>query len=371
MRPKKHFSELESLRGWAILLVLAVHYCGMLRNGNLAVPPDKPFWLKIAAAGGTGVTLFFVLSAFLLSRPLLGGEPIDVARFYRARVLRIIPLYYVNVLVALFATRKLVALKALLFIPLGWQVPPFSSPWWSLSTEAQFYLVLPLAMFALRHPLGRRILALALVGWAVAHVYFFQQPAWLAQAGHIEESLFGRGTAFVVGVLAARLHRSPRFEQFSRNRFAPSMAMLVSLSALLVLLRWCSIDALAVVPRFPLFHSVEAVLWAAVMLSALGLRSQWKLLLINPVFAYFGKISYSIYLVHSPIMFRRLLGMVMRNEWDWFNILSSFPLIILVSVLSYHLIESPFLRLKARKPRVDADGGAAAGPPPAPSATRD
>jgi peptidoglycan/LPS O-acetylase OafA/YrhL len=343
---KAHFPELESLRGWAILLVLAVHYTGMLRNGNLAIPLDAPFWVKISAAGGTGVTLFFVLSAFLLSRPLFGTQSIDLPRFYRARALRIIPLYYVNVLIALWATGKWVALKALLFIPLGWEVPPYSSPWWSLSTEVQFYLVLPLAMFALRHSVGRVLLALALVGWAATHVYYFHQPGWLMTAGHWEESLFGRGTAFIVGVLAARLHRSPRFEQFSRSRFAPDIAMVVSLTALLVLLRWCSESALLAVIRLPLYHSVEAVAWAAVMLSVLALRSQWRLLFINPVLAFFGKISYSVYLVHSPIMFKLLLPMVMRNEFDWLKVLSSFPIIIAVSVLSYQVIERPFLSLK-------------------------
>jgi hypothetical protein len=91
-------SELESLRGWAITLVFLYHVEGWLA---LPRPGDEvsPLWAFIRA-GHTGVSLFFVLSGFLLSRPFLveglGGPRVDVRSYYRRRALRILPIYLVG-----------------------------------------------------------------------------------------------------------------------------------------------------------------------------------------------------------------------------------------------------------------------------------
>jgi peptidoglycan/LPS O-acetylase OafA/YrhL len=345
-------AQLESMRGWAILGVLLVHYHGLLHNGVMRASAGDPLWRQLSVAGNTGVTLFFVLSGFLLARPMMGDQPIGVWRFYLARALRILPLYYLTVGVAWVVTGKAVALKGLLLIPIGFEAAPWSGVWWSLSTEAQFYLVLPLFMIGLRHRIGRFIVLPLLATWAALHVWVFHSPELFARMGHFEGSLFGRAFAFIIGALAARLHRSSAFERFSATRFAPDAAVVLTGSALLSLLRWYGVtgqrEALG---KLPMFHNLEALAWAAVMLSVLALRSRWRLLLINPLFAHFGRISYSLYLVHLPILFKRLLPMMMRNEWSLLNIVSSFFLVWLVAVATHELVEKPLLRLKARATR--------------------
>lgn len=84
--PRGYIPQLESLRGWAILLVIAFHYFGILRDdsaGGLAA--DSPLWLRLFGAGNTGVTLFFVLSGFLLTQPFIrairAGEHISIRQF--------------------------------------------------------------------------------------------------------------------------------------------------------------------------------------------------------------------------------------------------------------------------------------------------
>src|SRR4029453_9298894 len=92
-----YLPELEGLRGLAILLVVAFHChsvaCGIAREDACGRAP-----LALIGAGHTGVGLFFVLSAFLLSLPFLresaGGTKVSRWRFYQRRALRILPLYW-------------------------------------------------------------------------------------------------------------------------------------------------------------------------------------------------------------------------------------------------------------------------------------
>jgi len=129
--------------------------------------------------GHTGVTLFFVLSAFLLSRPFLaeayGGRHVSRREFYRRRALRILPLFYVAVLVATVATSRHLsdlrhAFPHLCFL---YAIPgaatslfPYDAAWWSLSVEVQFYVVLPFVALAFHRSLGTTLLLFTLLAAA-------------------------------------------------------------------------------------------------------------------------------------------------------------------------------------------------------------
>src|SRR5262245_61062587 len=142
--PVSYVPELESLRGWAALLVVLYHLDGVVlaSDAPLAGDPSLPWALTYLRAGHSGVTLFFVLSAFLLARPFLHGrlpEPGATRRFYARRALRILPLYYTVLLiaVALCAERPADLLRAVpyaLFLhswpPFVTALYPFSGVWW-------------------------------------------------------------------------------------------------------------------------------------------------------------------------------------------------------------------------------------------------
>ncbi|TMA82728.1 MAG: hypothetical protein E6J72_01985, partial [Deltaproteobacteria bacterium] len=126
--------------------------------------PVEPLstWRALMLGGHTGVSLFFILSGFQLSRPFLaeigGGRRVDLAGFARRRLGRIMPLYAVAVVTITIAAAArpadllhgvpyLVFLNA--WVPEAMQpLPLFSKVWWSLATEAQFYVVLPLLPLA-------------------------------------------------------------------------------------------------------------------------------------------------------------------------------------------------------------------------------
>lgn len=366
-RPAYYLPELESLRGWAILLVIGFHYFGILYGdrGDHGLGGDAPFLLKVVAAGNTGVTLFFVLSGFLLTLPFLDAlrqrRSIDIRRFYWARALRILPLYYAAILVAWFFTGAPEALRAMFFIPLGFKLFPFSVPWWSLCTEVQFYLLLPWAMLMLQWRAGRWLLAFALLVWAIAHLLLFNDRQWLAAHGNwsLADSLFGRGGAFLAGALSAWLHGSGLAGRLlERARFAALLGV-GGLLALFWLLAWYGqTGQRPAVEAMPMYHNLEALLWACILLCVLHLRGGLKSVFINRALEHFGKISYSLYLVHVPLQFYLVFSVRLATEQmnlplqpaHWLSLLGSLILIWTLSLVSYHCIERPFLRLKAHLP---------------------
>lgn len=162
---RKHFPELDGLRGVAISLVLVCHYCSVLPVGGWLVRAGQTGWV--------GVNLFFVLSGFLITGILCDskGQGYFFRNFYARRALRVFPLYFGVLGVELAA---LLAIRA--FHPGGWghgDVPQAlltQQPWywtytsnigfslfhvdplfqghfWSLAVEEQFYLVWPLIVF--------------------------------------------------------------------------------------------------------------------------------------------------------------------------------------------------------------------------------
>ena len=136
--------------------------CAVWRSSVIVVQHFAPAsWSRVIAWGGVGVTLFFVLSGYLITGILLGSRA-DVENsgssaasvlkpFYIRRVLRIFPVYYATLLVAAllaippvretFWWHALYASNALF----AWKNSYFGavSPFWSLAVEQHFYLLWP------------------------------------------------------------------------------------------------------------------------------------------------------------------------------------------------------------------------------------
>jgi peptidoglycan/LPS O-acetylase OafA/YrhL len=254
-------APIEGLRGLALLLVVFFHYAVVL-DGRFADPwiaavDAVPMLQVIVRNGMIGVDLFFLITGFLLVLPWLRhageGTPAPSAReFYRRRVRRILPAYYVHLL-----------LLFLVFIPLVrglefWRYNPthlfqnlsahiflvhYLSPWtsasvgvngalWSLSLEAQFYLLLPLLapLFA-RAPWRTSAAMLACaIGWRWAALHHFDEvvaamgaidPRWDltdAKARHlIATQLPGYLGHFAAGMLAGRAWLASRADPPGRR----------------------------------------------------------------------------------------------------------------------------------------------------------
>jgi peptidoglycan/LPS O-acetylase OafA/YrhL len=301
-----YFPALDGLRALCVLLVINLH---------MAEGPLYWHWL----AGWRGVTVFFVLSGYLITTLALREEArrgrVHLTAFYVRRSLRIFPLYYLTLaaycllILGLGAKRDVgpalgEALPAYLLylqeVPTfaakeaGLKVPPFSHSW-SLGIEEKFYLVWPLLAFVLwRARAGRRragtvgLLAalavlppvLGLFGWGLA-------ARWL-----------GCFFPITVGCLLAELLHDPRW--YARLQWLNRHLLLV----LLVLLvchfatPWLGPphEADALVAPYSL---AAAALLACLLTGGGRLR---RALSWGPLVAV-GRLSYGMYLIHYICMY--------------------------------------------------------------------
>ena len=369
--------ELESLRGWAILLVFLFHADSAILGDGRVGTTVSPV-LAFITAGHTGVTLFFVLSAFLLSRPFLeqgrGGRRVRIADFFRRRVLRIMPLYTAVVFAAVVlcfqhAGAVIEGLLALFFVNsvtgVARSLLPYSAVWWSLATEAQFYLVLPVLGLGLRSRVGRAAALLALGAWTLTYLLLIndQIPMSLGSRLQIGLTIVGRAPAFLAGIAAAwivsrhgsRIRAVSKESSLLRNGGA-DMLLLVVLVVLGMLLREVtSIGFFRAELVWMAWHVTESLLWSAVLLLVVLAPLRMRSLISNRVLAGIGLLSYSLYLIHEPVIHFGMGFMLSRG----LPLESALVLRIAVfagvfgvcaaaSALTYRWIERPFLVRKAR-----------------------
>jgi peptidoglycan/LPS O-acetylase OafA/YrhL len=311
---------LDGWRGIAIALVLFDHIQESLTRSYL-----RP-WTQ---TGQHGVTIFFVLSGFLITSKLLEG-PIQLRRFYLRRFFRLMPAawtYLGALLLFNWMTGKpfvtLAGLSACLFFYRNFALHVGSGVtghFWSLSLEEQFYLIWPGILLLAGVRRCRWIAAAGAIACAAYRWYFW------AHYNHnlLNDETQVRADAPLAGCLLALLLADTRV-----RAAAVRWSMICAAPALAVLL-YC-------VARFqwlpPLCECVAiAVLIGATMLHPTMLIPR---VLSLPPIAWLGTISYSIYVWQEVVM-------SLRSVWV---LCIALPLCALGS---YYLIERPFTRLGHR-----------------------
>ncbi|MDG2336162.1 MAG: acyltransferase [Myxococcota bacterium] len=367
--------ELEVVRAIAALLVFSRHIAGRYVGIDLEQGPPG-FFYSLALGGQTGVTLFFVLSAFLLAPPFFEKGRTSISRFFARRFLRLWPLYAFAVLVATAWNAEGWegwgdGLVYLVYGQSFWgfvtHLEPFSYVWWSLSTEVQFYFVLSLCGLIGAQRFGSKILAALLVLYAASYLIFLftefgiTDPASMLS---IRVSLFGRGWSFLLGALAAFLYH--RYGQVWRERLAriawlkngggDGVIIVVLIGIGLMLMKVETIGTWPAEIAWHAWHIPESVLWSAFIIGLLVLPLRSRALLVNRPLEAFGVVSYSFYLWHLPVIVGvgSVLGISSADPGSGGRtalaaaIGLSFAASLALSGLTYRFIERPFLLRKER-----------------------
>ncbi len=340
---------LDGLRGIAVLQVVIFHY-------YLLLPIETDGYLLLRRLGGVidGLTLFFVLSGFLIGGILLDARaaPGMFRVFYWRRACRILPLYFL--LLATYGAVRLMDKQGhfgLIYYWYGefpfWNYLVFwqnermvrdavlGAPWlvvtWSLAVEMQFYLIAP---WVLRFVSDRRLLVGLGAGCVLA--------APLLRSGTNPYLLTGRLDALVAGVLLAIMLRNTSGQSFLlRNRKALRVLVGVYLVTL-VLLR-------AVNATSPILDNLTTTaLVYAVLIALLADGSPWPVVRpVIEVLAPFGLLSYFIYLFHLPVAY------VFAAFRPQLSVLA-LPVTVGLAALSYRHFERPLIgwghRLQYRQP---------------------
>src|SRR5262249_44085634 len=165
--------SLLSLRGLAAFFVV----CGHLQVGPVvAAVTGISVVAAFAVSGSYAVFIFFCISGYLMAKILdRDYGPGSLARFYWNRATRILPVYYLSVLLTAAMLPHAVSLRdwpALLLINNYFSSPLANAPLWSLATECQFYLVAPIVALATRRWRATPLLLLA-TGLGIKFFYWF------------------------------------------------------------------------------------------------------------------------------------------------------------------------------------------------------
>ena len=365
-----HILALDGLRGIAILLVVASHFVS-----NLRITADGWAWplVTLAHAGWTGVDLFFVLSGFLITGILIDarGSNSYFKAFYARRALRILPAYYgflFIIFVMLPLLRVGVGDNAMLarqhqgwywlhltniMMALG-ELPghgPYPSTlFWSLAVEEQFYLLWP-AIVALS-PV--RALRKVCIGGVILCIALRIAGGITGVSGLTLSVLpITRGDTLFVGGLLAIEYRRGGLERYAKLAKALVPIALVLLVALMSV--YGQLDYMD--PGTAMFGSIAImVIGASAVVIGISVRSLWVTrTLKSPVLRSFGRYSYAIYIVHTAVLaaldhyrpfasLPTLGGFALPAQMLWG--ITYVGLSTGIAIVSWHLVEKHFLRLK-------------------------
>lgn len=313
---KGYDPTLDGLRALSALLVLAFHS---------SVP-----WLQ---NGRVGVSVFFVLSGYLITQMLMGG--ISARDFYERRARRLVPGYLFFLFVVLMtapvvfpAWNVLRSFLWSLFYLSDYAVPYFGmrgplTHTWSLAIEMQFYLLWP---FVVRHGSARWLIVLFLCALALRFGFYLATEDW--QATYM--TLHGNSAGLVLGSILA----------VYKDRLKPN-ALVGWVGAILVLGSAIAATNETSVSTLVMITTTE-IGTVAIMMGAGRLH---RLLSAEPL-VWLGKRSYGFYLWHLPIV------AAVRPYADWpAKFMIAAVCSAAIAAISYTYVEQPFRRRRTSLPK--------------------
>lgn len=350
-----YFPELDGLRFLAFLLVFIRHQSHISKI---------PFLSILNTYGWVGVDLFFALSAFLFTKLLIAEfnktKKINFKKFYMRRIFRIWPIYFLfigfSVIYYLFILKspfskeigiRLIGLFAfsdnIMTAVYGWNVLPFTGHLWTIAYEEQFYIFIPIIILLLvRSSIKTKIVTLITIfillnGIRLAFITNnIRYPSvFVLPITHFESIIMG----IVIGFGGLN---------FLLNTFKPLTLGFIGILFFLLL---------NVLP--PLETNSN---WLILTFSFVGISTSLILLSVSnsnylknifskKLFVFLGKRSYGLYVYHILAIgvahkMIKHIPEIPSNSLAYF--LYSLFFTIIVSAISYKLIETPFLKLKKK-----------------------
>jgi peptidoglycan/LPS O-acetylase OafA/YrhL len=343
----KYVPSLNGLRAISILFVIIGHMG--FRNFH-----------KVDSPGGQlGVNIFFIVSGFLITKLLLEEEKmngkISLEKFYVRRVFRIFPAFYFLLLVYFFlqlagilhfhTNSWITSLTYTKYFPIRngseWETDHL----WSLSVEEHFYLLWPFIFRFLKPHRVKIALLIILVIPILRGINFWNG----GEVRNAEAAIYYRADALMMGCLLA----------IYLKEISAWVVRIVDKNRLFIFLPAAGLFSTVIVFKLisiylhnPLEGAVMRALGRSTgtftclfeclaIVVSIGFKNNlWYRFLNSGAMNYIGKLSYSLYL-WQQLFFSFHIGY-----------LSKFPInifcIFTVAILSYHFIEKPFLKLKAK-----------------------
>lgn len=333
--------DIQGLRALAVISVIIFHI--------------QHEWLP---GGFIGVDIFFVISGFLISKSIIDGKDKDQFNFFRffiGRFKRIVPAYYFMLLFCIGA--------AILYFPSSFFAPFYGElrntifflsnrafgMWinyfgaqnhqnlllhtWSLSIEMQFYIILPLIVMII--PKRWRVASFICI-FIILLAYTEYNLRVLGENSKMYFSLPARSLEFIIGIAVNFLPSDKKLKGVFKQ-----VLSIIALTT--VILSFFLINENSIFPgltALPACVGTAIIIWLS--------DSRINLFFSNKILVFIGTISYSLYLWHWPVLaFYRF--QIDSYDISTMHLIYLIPTFIILSLISYYLIEEPFRKMKNNK----------------------
>lgn len=347
---KIYLSGLNGLRAIAAISVLVSHVgLKLFKASNLNIYKiDLNF---------DGVTLFFVISGFLITYLLLIEKDksltIDIPKFYIRRILRIWPIYYLIIALTLFILifvsniSMFHTFNVFYYIFFAANIPfvlsqgiPLISHYWSIGVEEQFYLFWPWIVRNTRNQLLYKVLALFIFIFIIklGFWYFLGSDSLLYRFFVVT-----RFHCMMIGAIGAILFMNPDniLIKLCSNKYVQIVNWILVLLLLFGLFR---------LPA-PISVEITSILSLILIIGQITVRN--RIVNLELIFFNFlGRISYGLYVIHPLVIY------VYTNVFSNVNISSlsisvcMYVLVLITTIglayFSYEYFEKRFLKMKTK-----------------------
>ncbi len=340
--------QLTFLRFVAAIVVVAYHFAGDTLLSRFAKP--------LLSAGPEMVTLFFVLSGFVMVLAYASTEQVDARNYWLARFARIYPVYLLALLLSLpfveIAHNRLsLALNALLLQ--SW-LPRFpltvNPPGWSLSVEAFFYILFPLMLPRLSRLRTRSLASVAILLWAVTQlvVFAYLNSDFTDPTRSISSTLVvffppSHLCSFVLGVLGGHVFLRHIAHKRISSVAANCISALAIVCILALLYQQDSLRCALGVRHLTYRVGLLSPLFLALILGVAADTGRIATTISKRPFVTLGNASYAVYIMQCPVYWA---------YWSWlqphlvldanFHFLAYLAILISLSVAVFSYYEKPF-----------------------------
>lgn len=351
-KKRRYITGLDGIRAIAVIMVLAYH-------------------LKLALfkSGFLGVTVFFVLSGYLITGILISEVEekgtIDLKNFWLRRIRRLVPAVMSMAVVIIFVSavvNRVIFTKgckdfvaSVLGFNNWWQIfnkvsyfeaagapSPFTHCW-SLAIETQFYLIYPLILLAVYklakgrgNGRAKRGLLIAGVTLLLALISVILMAALFNPQQDASRVYYGTDTRAFSLLFGALLAILWEYRMVPRKISASANMVLGSVSFAVLLVMTIAINGSSNF-WYRGGQFVGTILTVLVIYTVSGRKTWLSRFLSNPVLKWIGDRSYSIYLWHYPIIL--LISKGIKASW-WITLIE-IVLSVVLAELSYRFIETP------------------------------
>ncbi len=367
---------LDGLRGIAVLLVLWYHVWEISW-----LPAPWPQIEFLPETGFIGVHLFFFLSGFVITWPFVRAlidrtEPPSWRHFYWRRAIKILPSYWLSIIIAYaigYAQTQghapLADIVAHLFFVHTWwpeTAGAINGVLWTLAIEVEFYLCFPLIWWGFRRQpwLVAGVMVLIALAWrhyATACCY----NGWYVQ---VYENLPGYLDIFACGMLTAWAYaRTRNATESPRRLLAHTLLAIAGVFGLILIMQ--SLFGFRLADQWAYVWQIDkrpliGIVFACIAFGSLGAFSWWRAIFANRLLMWFGFISYNLYLYHQMIARELLTWKIppfygdphFDPTWKVEYTMITIGITIAQAALFTYLVERPLLHVRFGKSEKAASG---------------